>query len=245
MATVAKSVEALIQEMEQQRANKQWERIKQVESSLKQNRPPLISRPKEIPHIQLPAGWQAPPPTVFELPPNPSDVHPSDPGQIKIAQISTGSGLLGWSAEGEDPQKADVWFHFTPHQDASYSFTAWFAFHGFYMLYADDGSLTSYSAKTELTVSLQAFQFDERPVKTFDVISIDSQNIDVPFTNYDQVLGIFTDTQDFREGQPVLVNAHIEVTAFAHGDGSYAELNFRDGEANFIQPLSLFVYPSP
>jgi hypothetical protein len=245
MATVSKPVETLIQELEQERANEYWERIKQVKSSVEQNRPPLISRPKETLHFQPPTVWHAPRPTVFAPPPNPSDVHPSDSSQIKIMQADTGSGLLGWGASANNPKTADVWYNFTPHQDANYTFTAWLEFHGFYILYADDGTFTSYSAEVELQVSLQAFQFVYRPEKLFTVFDHKGQNIDVPFAAYDQVSGIFTDTQDFRAGEPVMVKAHIEVTAVANGDGSYAELNFHDGEANFIQPLGLWVDPSP
>jgi hypothetical protein len=55
----------------------QEEDARNLKSYLEQKRPPLISRPKVTPHIQLPTGWHFPLPTVFELPPDPSGVHPS------------------------------------------------------------------------------------------------------------------------------------------------------------------------
>jgi hypothetical protein len=290
MARESKPIEKLIEEREQERANKYWERIKRLKaqeeeqkkwreahrqrnleymrsagidlkkverdkqedarnlkSYLEQKRPPLISRPKKTLHFQPPTGWQAPRPTVFGLPPDPSEVHPTNPSQIKIKQVDTGSGW-GWSpwpgsATANVAATADVWFTFTPHQDARYTFQAWFAFHGFLAVTAYDDWLTSCSAEVKLTVDLTAFQADEYPKKSFTVIDVYSQNIN-EIDNQDGVED-FSDTQDFREGQSVFVTAHIEVSAMASGDGSYAELNFEDGEANYIQPLGLWVYPSP
>jgi hypothetical protein len=43
----------------------------------------------------------------------------------------------------------------------------------------------------------------------------------------------------------VVVTARIEVFVGARGDGSHAEVNFEDGDANFIQPQGLWVNPAP
>ena len=188
----------------------QEEDARNLKSYLEQKRPPLVSRPKKTLHFQPPTGWHAPLPTVFKLPPDPGYVPPSNSSQIKLWMADTGSGL-GWGAEAVEPDPADVWFYFTPHQDASYTFTAWFEFHGFYILQADDGWLTSCVAGMELKVDLTASPFVDRPKKSWEVIDYSSQNINDPFVAYDQVLGIFSDTQDFREGEPVLVHAHIGV----------------------------------
>ena len=58
--------------------------------------------------------------------------------------------------------------------------------------------------------------------------------------NFDRTF--FIDIQaPLRAGDPVVVTARSEIVAGASGSGSYAELNFADGSANFIQPLSLSV----
>ena len=54
-------------------------------------------------------------------------------------------------------------------------------------------------------------------------------------------LGHYHRVQDFRVGEPVVVTARIEVEAKAIGSGSHAEVNFKDGDANFIQPQGLWV----
>jgi hypothetical protein len=223
----------------------QEEDARNLKSYLEQSRPLLISRPKQTPHFQLPTGWHAPLPTVFAPPPDPSKVQPSNSSEIKIKSVQAGGGT-GWAdGPGDPPHYADVVFNFTPHQDASYTFTAWFAFHGFYILQANDGSFTSKSAEVHLNVFLDAFQFVDRGSKSFTVIDLEDDNVNDAFVAYDQVLGIFSDTQDFREGQPVIVTATIQVEAKAIGSGSHAEVNFEDGDANYIQPLGLWVYPAP
>jgi hypothetical protein len=75
------------------------------------------------------------------------------------------------------------------------------------------------------------------------VIDREGDNINA-FDGFDQIVN-FGDTQDFRAGEPVIVTARITVEATASGDGSLAEINFQDGDANFIQPQGLWVSPVP
>jgi len=42
----------------------------------------------------------------------------------------------------------------------------------------------------------------------------------------------------------VIVTARVAVDAIANDSGSYAEINFADGTANYIQPLFLCVTPA-
>jgi hypothetical protein len=221
------------------------EDARKLKSYLEQKRPPLISRPKRLPHIAANLGGLLIPPYAgFYLPPDPGVVPPSDPSQIKIQSHQNGSGS-GWlDGPGDPPHIADVLFSFTPHQSATYTFTACIAFHGFYFVVADDGLLTSKSAEVSATVSLKAFQIIDRGWKSFPpVINRGADNIN-EFDNFDQILN-FADTQDFRVGEPVVVTASIEVEAKAIGSGSHAEVNFQDGDANFIQPQGLWVNPIP
>jgi len=221
------------------------EDARRLKSYLEQKRPPLISRPKQAPHIAANLGGQLIPPYAgFFPPPDPGVVSPVDPSQIKIKSEQTGSGT-GWlDGPGDIPRFADVVFFFTPHQSASYTFTACLAFHGFYVLRADDGWLTSKHAEVHAHVWLNAFQFVDRGFKSFPpVIDRNGDNIS-EFDNFDHILN-FSDTQDFREGEPVAVTARIEVEAKAIGGGSHAEVNFKDGDANFVQPQGLWVNPIP
>jgi hypothetical protein len=223
----------------------QEEDARKLKSYLEQKRPPLISRPKQTTHFAANLlGELVPPNAGFYLPPDPGVVSPINPSQIKIKSEQTGEGS-GWlDGPGDVPRFADVVFSFTPHQSASYTFTACLAFHGFYVLRADDGFLTSKTADVHTRVWLKAFQFVDRGWKSFPAVIYRGDDNINEFDNFDQILN-FGDTQDFREGEPVVVTATIEVEARAIGSGSHAEVNFKDGEANFIQPQGLWVSPVP
>ena len=222
------------------------EDARKLKSYLEQKRPPLISRPKQAPLFSPNLGGQfIPPYGSFFPPPDPGVVSPSDPSQIKIKDVMSGRGS-GWGEAlgGPPPPFVDVVFSFTPHQSARFSFTACFAFHGFFVLQADDGFFTSKDAHVTLNFSLDAFQFVDRGWKSFpSVIDREGDNIN-EFDSFDHILN-FSDAQDFREGDPVVVTARITIDAMASGSGSHAEINFADGDANFIQPQGLWVSPVP
>ena len=221
------------------------EDARQLKSNLEQKRPSLISRPKEAPLVLANLGAQFVPPVAgFFPPPDPGVVSPSDPSQIKIKDDDRGSGS-GWGAVAGPPAPfVDVVFTFTPHQSASFTFTACIAFHGFFVLQADDGIFTSKNAHVTVTVGLDAFQFVDRGFKSFPSV-IDRQGDNIKeFDGFDRIVN-FGDTQDFRAGEPVVVTARITVEAIARGSGSFAEINFFDGDANFIQPQGLWVSPVP
>jgi hypothetical protein len=222
----------------------------QMKTYLERMRPSLIGRPaqrsgdtKEA--ARLAGASLIPPYAGFLAPTDPNIVSPVDPSQIKIKDVVDGIGVGWWTATGGPfPPFADVVFAFTPHQSAYYSFSASLSFHGFYVLQADDDWYTSKDTSVHLKVSLDAFQFVDRGWKSFpDPISRESQNID-EFDSFDQTLN-FTDAQEFREGEPVIITARIEVDANARGSGSHAEINFADGDANFVQPQGLWVNPAP
>jgi hypothetical protein len=232
----------------------QKEDSRNLKSYLEQTRPPMISRPsrseEDSKHAALLStklgdlGLIVPVNSSYQLPPDPGPVLPSDPSKIKIKDVSRGHGT-GWGGiAAPPPPTVDVVFAFTPHQSAHYSFTAAFAFHGFYILKADDGYLTSKFAEVTLDFSLNAFQFADRGWKSFPrPIDREDSNIN-EFVSFDKFLN-FSNAQDFREGEPVVVTARITISALADGSGTHAEINFADGEAQFIQPLYLWVSPPP
>jgi hypothetical protein len=227
----------------------QKEDTRKLKTYLEQTRPPLISRPsmgagdaRQTAQSALRPGFTVaiPPYVGFYYPPDTrGEVLPVDPSRIKIKDESSGSGW-GWEATAHHPvPPADVVFTFIPDQNAHYLLTARFAFHGFYVLKADDGFFTSKDANVTLDFSLDTYQFVDRGPKSFTIIDLEGDNID-EFENYDNVLS-FTDTQELRQGEPVVVTASITVNAGASGSGSYAEINFADGDANYIAPQYLWV----
>jgi hypothetical protein len=231
----------------------QKEDSRELKSYLEKTLPPLISRPsmrlKDTKQAAILGvgfggfGQIVPPYAGVFYPPDGTEVLPVDPSQIKIKDSDQGSGTGWWATGGPPDPSVEVIFGFTPENSDNYSFTASFAFHGFYVLKANDGWLTHKDASVFLDFSLDAFQFVDLGPKSFPKpIDKDGDNIKV-FDNFDQVL-TFSDTRDFRAGEPVVVTARITLDASASGSGSVAEINFADGDANYIQPQYLWVSPS-
>lgn len=168
-------------------------------------------------------------------------VFPTNPGQINIQRTSRGSGTGCW-ATASSPTEYNVYFYFIPQQTARYSLTAVVAFHGFYILRSDDGIFSCKVAKVSLDAQMNAYQYAYLGWQTFPLINRDEDNVD-EVTTYDRT-HFFDYNAVLKANDPVLVFTKIRLKAVAAGDGSYAELNFDTGTANYIEPLFLSVSPT-
>jgi hypothetical protein len=192
--------------------------------------------------IVPPYGVFAPP-----FPPPPPEVTSgwifTDAGNLKIEADYTGSGTGWWATAGPPPVPHDVIFTFIPAETTTYDLTAIFAFHGFYVLVADDGFFTHKSAEVTMDVAMSANQYVDLEWKTFPrPIDASGDNIN-EFVSYDRTI-FFDYSAPLRAGDPVVVTARITLNAAASGSGSHAEINFKDGTANYIMPLFLSVGPA-
>ena len=114
------------------------------------------------------------------------------------------------------------------------------AFHGFYILRSDDGIFTSKWAKVFLNAEMNVRQYVDVGLKSFPaLIAEERDNADAVFT-YDRT-HFFDYTTVLKEGDPVTATVTVLPRAAAAGNGSYAELNFKAGTANYIEPLFLSV----
>jgi hypothetical protein len=165
-------------------------------------------------------------------------VSPSSSSHIKFETHWSGAGSFAPPEAWSTPLQYSVYFTFTPAKTASYSMTAVLAFHAFYILRADDGLFTSKFAKVFLSVVMNVHQYVDIGSKSFPAL------IDEEHDNADEVItfdrtSFFDYTTILKEGDPVTVTVTVLPRVQAYGWGSYSELNFKDGIANYIQPLFL------
>jgi hypothetical protein len=142
----------------------------------------------------------------------------------------SGSGIFGTGA-CSGTLIVDWWFSYDAPQNRNYGHTIWVPFHGFYILYADDGFWDSKAAHARIDVSAVGYQYNYKATASTNVFDIDSQNINVNdrfdgwrTTYYADLLG--ADRAYLR------VSASFYV--YARGGGSTAQLNFSDGNANYL-----------
>jgi len=155
-----------------------------------------------------------------------------NPGNIDLSDWASGagSGLFGTGA-GSFTVYMDWWFTYIAPVNRNYGHTIWVPYHGFYIVRADDGFWTSKEAHVRIDQSAVGYQYNWKATGSTNVLDIDSQNIDVN----DRFDGWRTMYYSDLLGAD---RAYLRVTAayyvYARGGGSYAELNFSNGNANYM-----------
>ena len=147
----------------------------------------------------------------------------------------SGSGLFGTGA-GSFTVYMDWWFNFRTDVSRFYSQAIYVPFHGYYIVQSDDGFWDSKEAHVRMDLSAMGYQYNGKPTTVVNVFDEDSQNINVNdrfdgwrTMNYSDLLG---------GGDTAYLLVSSSFYVYARGGGSYAELNFAIGSANYIgQPL--------
>jgi hypothetical protein len=162
-----------------------------------------------------------------------------NPGNIDlwVACDGSGSGIFGTGACSGNII-VDWWFSYNAPQNRNYGHTIWVPYHGFYILYADDGFWDSKEAHARIDLSAAGYQYNWKATTSANVFDMQSQNINVNdrfdgwrTTYYADLLG--ADRAYLR------VSASFYV--YARGGGSTAQLNFSDGDANYLGVPWVFI----
>jgi hypothetical protein len=154
------------------------------------------------------------------------------PGNIDLSDYANGagSGLFGTGA-GSFTVYMDWWFTYMAPANRNYAHTIWVPFHGFYIIYADDGFWDSKEAHARIDLSAVGYQYNYKATGSANVFDMGSQNINVN----DRFDGWRTMYYSDLLGAD---RAYLRVTAsfyvYARGGGSTAQLNFSDGNANYM-----------
>lgn len=167
-------------------------------------------------------------------------VLPWPPGPVHLRQTFTGSGS-GWGAYGQnDPTEAIFYYFFVPDQTSVWQLWELTDLSGFYIVRADDGSWTSKNAEVRVTIEMDVFQYFWNGAKRDTVINREGDNISEGRSF--QRLHRFEYPVFLKERDGVWVRVKVSAFANASGDGSYAEINFRDGNSNYIDPVVLLAW---
>jgi hypothetical protein len=173
-------------------------------------------------------------------------VLPSKPGHITIKRslLDTDYGLCGW-ARVFNPLRAPLTVHtffaFVPDVTTMWHLMVFTNYHGFYVLNAKRGFLLCRDSRVTLNTSLNVYQYSWGAEQSITLLNEDSDTgyrdgIYDAFQRFDYFTPLSSDPQ-----APVLVRLTITIQVFAyHG---YAEINFADGDANYIEPLVLIAWP--
>ena len=168
-------------------------------------------------------------------------IRPDNPADVNIWRWSRGGGI-GNCGGGPDwtidnTSVYDVWFQFVPDRTAMWELTVLISYTGFWILRANDGFFSCKYSGVRLETTLRVYQYFWSSPERLVLISEEDDNVQRSEL-FDRTPFQWTRMR-LRAGDRVWVRARIELTAYAHGGGSHAELNFSDGRANKIKPWLL------
>jgi hypothetical protein len=155
-----------------------------------------------------------------------------DPGNIDlwVSCSGSGSGIFGTGA-CSGTLVMDWWFTYNPTQDRYYGHTIWVPFHGFYILYSDDGFWDSKEAHARIDLSAVGYQYNYKATASTNVFDLDSQNINVN-DRFDGWRTMYY--SDLLGADRAYLRVSASFYVYARGGGSTAILNFSDGNANYM-----------
>jgi len=155
-----------------------------------------------------------------------------NPGNIDLWDSCSGSGwgCLGTGACG-GTLVMDWWFTYIAPVNRNYAHTIWVPFHGFYILYSDDGFWDCKEAHVRIDMSAVGYQYNYKNTGSTNVFDLDSQNINVN-DRFDGWRTMYY--SDLLGADRAYLRASASFYVYARGGGSTAQLNFNDGAANYM-----------
>jgi hypothetical protein len=154
------------------------------------------------------------------------------PGNIDlwISCSGSGSGIFGTGA-CEGSLIMDWWFTYVAPTNRNYGHTIWVPYHGFYIIRADDGFWDSKYARARIDLSAVGYQYNYKGTGSTNVFSMGDDNIDVN-DRFDGWRTMYY--ADLLGADRAYLRVSSSYYVYARGGGSHAQLNFSDGNANYM-----------
>ena len=155
-----------------------------------------------------------------------------NPGNFDLWDACNGSG---WGCFGTGACSGtlvvDWWFTYIAPVNRNYAHTIWVPFHGFYIIYSDDGFWDCKEAHARIDISAIGYQYNYKASSSTNVFDIDSQNINVN-DRFDGWRTMYY--SDLLGADRAYLRVSASFYVYARGGGSTAQLNFNDGNANYV-----------
>lgn len=163
-------------------------------------------------------------------------------GDVREGLIMEGEGI-GWplAAATVGPLIIDRYFTFIPPKIGFYTLQIFQPYNGFYRAYADDGFFTSKHTEVSIESVFKAKQYYWHPEIRFKIKSVKGYHVDAVGRIDNVFQSYYQDT--FAGGDVVQLLVTQELKCWANGDGSVAEINFKDGISNVLHAPFLKVIP--
>jgi hypothetical protein len=134
---------------------------------------------------------------------------------------------------------ADWWYTWTPPEDGVYSFWAIAPYSGFYIIRANDAWYNCKYAKAHAFVEVDVHQYFWRGPDRRTIVDKRGSNIQETGLASGALQWFFNEPLNADDEVTVRVTTTLDV--FAKGTGDYAELNFSEGEGNYLGTPGVFI----
>lgn len=165
------------------------------------------------------------------------------PEKVEVMEDATGHGWgCGPAGLALHPfYTMGGWYYsWIPPKTGTYSILAGQEFHGFYILQANKGFFNCKRASVLAYAEFELHQYFDRGSRKRTVIDKEGQNISE--TGFLDGSLVWSFSEYLRGGDQVLIYVFFNVLAEADGSGSYAEINFMAGNANYVNaPVVFFI----
>jgi len=150
-----------------------------------------------------------------------------------------GNGWFG-SGAGSYQVWAEWGYWFYPSVYKYYGIIPHNVFRGFYIVRSDDGFWTSKYSRAVVSIWTNVWQYNWKGWSNINALDVGGDNIDVNdrfdtdrHTYYSALLGA---------GDWAYIRNVVGLYVYARGDGSYSELNFAVGAANYLSAPHVHIY---
>ena len=162
-----------------------------------------------------------------------------DATKLDVSAVETGKGS-GCGRYLDFVNRINWYYSWVPPETGHYSILAAQEYHGFYMLQANWTWYSCKGAAVRADAMLQLHQYFDRKKRKETVI--DKVDTNIYKTGFLDGSIVWSFSEYLKGEDEVRISVMFDVDADARGSGSYAEINFEDGKANYVNaPVVFFI----
>ncbi|HWW73232.1 MAG TPA: hypothetical protein VN089_25075 [Duganella sp.] len=163
-----------------------------------------------------------------------------NPGDIDLWDYAAGAGTgIGGTGAASATLIMDWWFTYIPATSGYYNHYISVPYHGFYIVRSFDDWLTSKEAQARIDLSAVGYQYGYKATSSVNLLNVRGSYINTSGRFDGSRTMVYT---DLLAADRAYLRVSSSFNVYARGSGSYAQLNFNDGAANYIGVPWVYVY---
>lgn len=162
----------------------------------------------------------------------------SDTLKLKTYVMGAGCGCEPLAYSDFSFDDGSFVYRFTPSKRGIHTFRILIDFSGFYIIKPANYPWNNDNASLQMNLEISGYQYFGHGRSNFTIINLDSRSKQLlnTYFNFDQTTWFEYQTV-FKEGDEAEFFIDISLQSYAKGGGAYSEINFAEGNANYIKAI--------